>query len=79
MIYQRPTKESLQMWADEVGDDSYTWDNFLPYFKKSVKFTPPNTKLRAANSTVQYNPSAFTSSGGPLQVSYPNYAQPWSR
>ncbi|KAE9383461.1 glucose-methanol-choline oxidoreductase [Gymnopus androsaceus JB14] len=59
-----------------VDDDSYTWDNFLPYFKKSVKFTPPNTELRAANSTAGYNDSAFSSSGGPLQVSYPNYAQP---
>ncbi|KAE9389312.1 alcohol oxidase [Gymnopus androsaceus JB14] len=78
MIYQRPTKESLQIWADQVDDDSYTWDNFLPYFKKSVKFTPPNTELRAANSTAGYNDSAFSSSGGPLQVSYPNYAQPWS-
>ncbi|KAE9396376.1 alcohol oxidase [Gymnopus androsaceus JB14] len=78
MIYQRPTKQALQIWADEVGDDSYKWDNFLPYFKKSVEFTPPNTKLRAANSTVQFNPSAFSSSGAPLHVSYPNYAQPWS-
>lgn len=79
MVYQRPTKDSLQMWADEVGDNSYTWDNFLPYFKKSVQFTPPNTLLRAPNATAQYNPSAFEVSGGPLQVSYPNYAQPFSR
>ncbi|KIK67014.1 hypothetical protein GYMLUDRAFT_37045 [Collybiopsis luxurians FD-317 M1] len=78
MIYQRPTKQSLQMWADEVDDQSYNWDNFLPYFKKSVKFTPPNSQLRAENASAQYEISAFEAGGGPLHVSYPNYAQPFS-
>ncbi|KIK66312.1 hypothetical protein GYMLUDRAFT_38133 [Collybiopsis luxurians FD-317 M1] len=78
MIYQRPTVQSLQMWADEVGDESYTWENFLPYFKKSVQFTEPNTDTRAANASAEYNLDAFESSGGPLHVSYPNYAQPFS-
>ncbi|KAF5389347.1 hypothetical protein D9757_004364 [Collybiopsis confluens] len=78
MIYQRPTKQSLQMWADEVDDQSYSWENFIPYFKKSVKFTPPNSQLRAANASVQYEPSAFEPEGGPLHVTYPNYAQPFA-
>lgn len=79
MIYQRPTVQSLQMWADDVGDNSYTWDNFLPYFKKSVQFTKPNTSTRVANATAEYNLDAFETNGGPLHVSYPNYAQPFSR
>lgn len=78
MIYQRPDTGSLQQWADLVGDDSYTFDNWLPYFKKSVQFTPPNTTLRAPNATAEYNAAAFSSSGGPLQVSYTNYAGPFS-
>ncbi|KAE9399651.1 alcohol oxidase [Gymnopus androsaceus JB14] len=78
MIYQRPTVQSLQMWADDVGDNSYTWDNFLPYFKKSVQFTKPNTSTRVANATAEYNLDAFETNGGPLHVSYPNYAQPFS-
>lgn len=36
MIYQRPDKGSLKEWADQVGDDSFTWENMLPYFQKSV-------------------------------------------
>lgn len=79
MIYQRPTVQSLQMWADNVGDDSYTWDNFLPYFKKSVQFTEPNTNTRAANASAGYNPDAFEATGGPLHVSFPNFAQPFAR
>ncbi|KIK59261.1 hypothetical protein GYMLUDRAFT_201857 [Collybiopsis luxurians FD-317 M1] len=78
MIYQRPTKGTLQQWADDVGDQSYTWDNFLPYFEKSIKFTPPDQSVRAANATADYDASVFTPAGGPHQVSYPKYAQPLS-
>jgi choline dehydrogenase len=78
MIYQRPTVQSLQAWADAVDDDSYTFENVLPYFEKSAKFTPPNMSKRFANSTPRYNPEAFTATGGPLQVSYANYAQSFS-
>ncbi|CAN8100946.1 unnamed protein product [Discula destructiva] len=78
MIYQRPDKGSLQMWADAVDDQSYTWDNMLQWYKKSVHFTPPNTSLRAPNATAMYTESAFDASAGPLQVSYANYAGPFS-
>ncbi|KAJ5033354.1 uncharacterized protein L3040_008472 [Drepanopeziza brunnea f. sp. 'multigermtubi'] len=77
MIYQRGTKESYQQWADAVGDDSYTFDNLFPYFQKSVKFTPPGPS-RAENASAEYNAAAFSSTGGPLEVSYANYAGPFS-
>ncbi|KAJ5590044.1 hypothetical protein N7450_004016 [Penicillium hetheringtonii] len=78
MIYQRPTIDSMQQWADTVNDSSYTFEETLPYYKKSVHFTPPNDKLRAANATAKYNAGAFDSNGGPLQVSYSNYGSPFS-
>ena len=65
------------MWADEVGDDCYTWDRLLPYFEKSVNFTPPNDAARGANVTTEYDASTF-GSRGPLRVSFPNYAYSWS-
>lgn len=77
MIYQRGTKQSYQKWADIVGDESYTWDTLLPYFKKSVKFSPPSDK-RQPEGKADYNPEVFTVDGGPLNVSYANYAQPFS-
>lgn len=76
--YQRPTIGSLQMWADQVGDQSYTFNNFLPFYKKSVSFTAPNTVTRPANVTVDYDAGAYDSSGGPLQVSYSNYLAAFS-
>jgi choline dehydrogenase len=78
MIYQRGDRGSYQKWADAVDDDSYTFDNLLHYFKKSVKFTPPNASVRAPNATTEFNSAAFSSTGGPLQVTYANYAGPFS-
>lgn len=77
MIYNRGTIGSYQEWAELVGDDSWTFDNLLPYFAKGIHYSPPNTTLRAANASVPppANPNAYSPSGGPLQVSHPNFAQ----
>ncbi|KAI9695335.1 MAG: hypothetical protein M1820_008687 [Bogoriella megaspora] len=78
MIYQRGTKQSLQKWADEVDDRSYTWENVLPYYQKSIKFTAPDTAKRDPNASAAYNPAAFSPMGGPHSVSYANWGQPFS-
>ncbi|APA10037.1 hypothetical protein sscle_05g048070 [Sclerotinia sclerotiorum 1980 UF-70] len=76
--YQRGTKQSYQRWASEVGDSSYEFDSLLPYFKKGVEFTPPNNALRPSNASLSYNASAFDPNEGPLQVSIPIWANPFS-
>ncbi|KAJ5088042.1 hypothetical protein N7456_011658 [Penicillium angulare] len=79
MIYQRPTIESMEQWATTVNDSSYKFDDVLPFYKKSATFTKPNMDIRAKNATPAYKTEGFDSkNGGPLQVSYPNYAQPFS-
>ncbi|KAF8848709.1 glucose-methanol-choline oxidoreductase [Acephala macrosclerotiorum] len=75
MIYQRPTVQSLSKWADEVGDQSWAFDNFLPYYKKSVEFTPPGP---SRDGNTLYAPTAFDGKAGPLNVSYPSFPQPFS-
>ena len=76
MVYQRGTVGSYQNWADAVGDQSYAWKNFLPYFQKSVTFTPPDTSLRFANSTPKYDSEAAAGGQkGPLSVTFSHYAQ----
>lgn len=69
----RPTKESLKQWATEVEDPSFNFDNLLPYYKQDVHYTPPKAGV-FTNSTVRQDPSAFSDSGGVLQVSYANFA-----
>ncbi|KAL9601515.1 MAG: hypothetical protein Q9219_002467 [cf. Caloplaca sp. 3 TL-2023] len=62
----------MQRWADDVGDQSYAWNNFLQFYKKSCNYTPPNKALY--NVTISQDPAAFDPDGGPLHVSFSNYA-----
>ncbi|KAK4868170.1 hypothetical protein LT330_007368 [Penicillium expansum] len=78
MVYQRPTRESMDTWASAVNDSSYGFDKVLPFYKKSVQFMPPNTDYRAQNASADYGVDAYDSDSGPLQVSYANFAQPFS-
>ena len=78
MLYQRGTVGSYDMWAKDVDDESYTWEALQPHFKRSVEFTPPSETMRAANASAGYDAEAFDSTGGPLRVSYANYANPFS-
>ncbi|KAI9648078.1 hypothetical protein NHQ30_002707 [Ciborinia camelliae] len=79
MVYHRGNAQAYDLWANQVGDQSYSWENFLPYFRKSAKYSPPNMSLRAANATVPAPSSgAFIPTGGPLQVSHANWALPMS-
>jgi choline dehydrogenase len=77
MLYNRGTIGSSKVWADLVGNDSWYFDNILPFFARGVTYSPANAELRPANASVPLpaNPLAFNGSG-PLQVSHPNYAQP---
>ena len=76
MVYQRGTVGSYQKWANAVGDQTYAWKNLLPYFQKSVTFTPPDMSLRFANSTPQYDAEAAAGGNkGPLSVTFSHYAQ----
>jgi len=65
MVYQRPTVGSMQKWADETGDQSWTWENVLPYFQKSATLTPPNLSTRP-HAKPDYDADAY--GDGPLKV-----------
>lgn len=77
MAYSQTSKGAHQLWADLVGDQSYTYDNMLQYYRKTMNFSHPNEKARGTNATAQYN-AADTVTGGRLDVTYASYAQPWS-
>lgn len=67
------TVGAYQKWADQVGDQSYTYANWLPFFKKSTTFIPPNNVARGLNATPGYDASTLGTSG-PLTVTFANYA-----
>jgi choline dehydrogenase len=74
----RATKGWYQLFADITGDDAYLWDNMFPFMKKSFSFTPPDFTHRAKNASANFTLSTFDVPGGPVQLSYPKYAQPLS-
>ena len=78
LTYQRPTTQSLKQWADDVGDQSYTFDKFVQYYEKSLTFTPPAANLRPANATPEYDSSKVGTGRGPLSVTFGHYAQAFS-
>ena len=76
MVYQRPTIQAMQKWADEVGDQSWIWQNVLKYYKRSATFTPAPAGSRPANATPGYELDVF--GNGPVQASYAGYVSPMS-
>lgn len=78
LVYHRPTNGTMAKWAEEVGDDSYQWDQMLPHFQKTATFTPPDNTKRGASIETDYDASAFSSEGGPVQISYANYVPSWA-
>lgn len=76
LVYNR----GFAKWASLVGDSTWNWNGVYSYYRKSPHFTPANTHLRAPNTSAGLVDDAvsFAKSSGPLQVSYPNFAQPWS-
>lgn len=67
---------SYRRWADTiVGDDSHRWDNFLPYFKKSLQFTLPDATKLTANATAEHDPASLGDNNGPLSVTFSSYVQ----
>lgn len=63
----------MQMWANAVQDDDWTWDNVLPSYKRGVNFTPPDYTKINPRFDIQYDENVLSPPGGPLQVSYGNH------
>lgn len=78
LTYHRSVEGAFKKWASEVGDNSYEWNNLLPYFMRSVEFKEPRNDIRPANASTTYDLSATSKEGGPLKVSYPNHANAYS-
>jgi choline dehydrogenase len=67
--------QSISITPSHNTDMVQSYEDFLPYYKKSVDFTNPGP---SRNGNTLYNPRAFDGRAGPLDVSYPNFPQPFS-
>ena len=76
MYFHRQTAGSAGRWASETKDQSYTFEKLLPFYEKSVKYTPPSPEVYT-NTTNEQDPAVFSANGGPLQVSGGGYSDPF--
>ncbi|KAI7540294.1 GMC oxidoreductase [Hortaea werneckii] len=77
MAYHRATNGSYDKWAHDVGDSSYTFDQLLPYYERSVNVTFPSNDTRLENATVNFDRGAYNEDASqtqPLHVSWSGYA-----
>lgn len=73
MFWNRGSAADYDSWA-ALGNPGWSWNNLLPYFKKSETFVPPPPALAE-----QYSISSDLSphgTSGPVQVSFPVYQYP---
>ena len=76
LYYHRQTVGSSEKWAAEIGDPSFTFPNLLPFYEKTVHYTAPD--IQYPNSTNDQDASVFSANGGPLQVSFGGYNDPFA-
>ncbi|CZT12197.1 related to choline dehydrogenase [Rhynchosporium agropyri] len=77
MSYGFASKGSHQKWADDVADQSYTYESMLQYYHKAMKFTAPKAGARSANATPSIA-AANVATSGLLPVTFGAYVQSWS-
>ncbi|RAL16636.1 GMC family oxidoreductase [Aspergillus homomorphus CBS 101889] len=76
--YMRATRQAYEKWAQEVGDTEYSLERFAPHMQRAIRFTPADNQQRAPNASVPNAGAGFAASDGPLQVSIPPWANPFS-
>jgi len=81
MLWHRGTNGSYDKWASEVEDETYTFDNLLPYFQRSTHINYPKDESLRGNATLHYDLSAYNNTldiHQPLQVSWSNFSKAFS-
>jgi choline dehydrogenase len=66
LVYQRPSKGSMDQWAAAVSDKAWSWENVTGYYQRSSSLHEPDMRHRGGNSTPLYDVEAFAN--GPINV-----------
>ncbi|KAI0204039.1 putative choline dehydrogenase [Astrocystis sublimbata] len=77
MAWATTSRGAMDRWADEVGDDSWKYDEVAKYYQKAMNFENPTAGARFANATPAYNPDMIAK-GGPVGVTYAQYTWSWA-
>ena len=74
MFLNRGSQEDYDAW-EKLGNPGWGWEGMLPYFKKSVTFTPPGPMLQEEYNAT-YDIDAAYGGNGPIHLSNPEWAWP---
>lgn len=67
MAWNRGNREDYDAWS-ELGNSGWSWEELLPFFKKSETFHPPSPEI-AEKNTLLYDPETVGSSG-PIDICF---------
>ena len=67
------SNDSLQKWADEVGDQSYSPEDFDPFYHRSVTISNDEQYIFANNTVMPQDQGANYPTTGPLRKSFGGY------
>lgn len=71
MLWSRGGQGDYQDWVD-LGNPGWGWEDLLPYFRKSERYTGVGSEATAAQFAIQEYPDAHGYEG-PVNVSFPRY------
>ena len=74
MFLNRGAAEDYDAW-EKLGNPDWGWKGLLPYFRKSVTFTPPGKMLQDEFGAT-FDMDAAYGGKGPIQLSNPEWAWP---
>ncbi|KAF4633146.1 hypothetical protein G7Y89_g4966 [Cudoniella acicularis] len=74
MMFDRGARDDYDNW-EKLGNEGWGWDGMLPYFRKSVNFTPPS-KEQQDKFGYTYDEAAAYGGNGPIHSSYPPFQWP---
>lgn len=71
-VYTRGSEDDWNRFAKVTDDKGWSWNNILPYFKRSESWTPPADHHNTAG---QFDPSVH-GKNGPVSVSLNGFKTP---
>jgi choline dehydrogenase-like flavoprotein len=74
MFFDRGSKSDYDAW-ESLGNRGWNFDSLLPYFRKSVTFTPPSSEV-ATKLNYTWDVKKAYGGKGEVQVSFPPYQFP---
>lgn len=74
MMLSRGSRADYDAW-EALGNPGWGWDVLLPYFRRSVTFTPPGERLQEQHD-VTFDEAAAYGGSGPIHVSFPGWVWP---